>query len=119
MDSSIGLADFVSQVKMELLEPDPRTTNATPLLSLEQVDLELQVTVSKDASGRVRVYVVDAGGGLKREDVQRVKLTLQPLVSREDRVALLRQRADWSDVVDVAMQGALKGADASTNQRAD
>jgi hypothetical protein len=118
-EDSIGLAEFLAQVKQELLQPDAHDDLDTPLLALEQVEVEVRVTVAKEASGKLKVYVVEAGGGGRREDVHTVRLTLQPLLSHAERIAELKQDRNWPRIVSVALQGTLKSAGASTSQRED
>lgn len=85
---SIGLAELIQQVKKELLSTVPGQSSDAPILFVESVELELQVTVSREGTGGVKIDVLSFGGGelggnLKREDVHTVKVSLSPLFDKE------------------------------------
>ena len=94
-NESIGLADFIQQVKQDLLSVTPGTEKDAPFLFVESVELELQVTVKKTgkagAKGSLKISVLgtggeiglEAGGELGRDDVQKVKVKLSPLFDKE------------------------------------
>jgi hypothetical protein len=110
-EDGIGLAEFLAQVKRELLQPEAE--GETPLLALEQVEVEVRITMAKEASGKLKVYVVEAGAGGHREDVHTVRLTLQPLLSHAERIGELKNHRDWPRIVSAALEGTLKGAPGS------
>jgi hypothetical protein len=92
---SIGLAEFIQQVKQDLLSVAPGNDKDAPFLFVESVELELQVTVKRTgkagAKGGVKINVLgtggevaaEASGDLGRDDVQKVKVKLSPLFDRE------------------------------------
>jgi hypothetical protein len=85
---SIGLAELIQQVKKELLSTVPGQSSDAPILFVESVELELQVTVSREGTGGVKIDVLSFGGGelggnLKRENVHTVKVSLSPLFDKE------------------------------------
>jgi hypothetical protein len=85
---SIGLAELIQQVKKELLSTVPGQSSDTPILFVESVELELQVTVSREGTGGVKIDVLSFGGGelggtLTRENVHTVKVSLSPLFDKE------------------------------------
>lgn len=82
-DNVIGLAELIEQVKRELLATSLDNETDVPFLSVDSVELELQVTVKKEGKAGVKIYVLEAGGGRSRDDVQKVKVTLSPLLSKE------------------------------------
>lgn len=90
-ENSIGLAELIEQVKRELLSTTSDAETDVPLLSVDQIELELQVTARKEAKGGLKVYVVQLGGGGSRDDVQKVKVTLSPLFNKEERLKKLKQ----------------------------
>ena len=93
--SSIDLAEFIQQVKEDLLSVTPGKDKDAPFLFVESVELELQVTAKRTgkagAKGSVKINVLgtggeiggEAGGEVGREDVQKVKVKLSPLFDRE------------------------------------
>lgn len=83
MDNVIGLAELIEQVKQELLATSLEKENDVPFLSVDSVELELQVTVKKEGKTGVKIYVLEAGAGISQDDVQKVKVRLSPLLSKE------------------------------------
>jgi len=85
---SIGLAELIQQIKGELLSTVPGRNSDAPILFVESVELELQVTVNREGTGKIKIDVLTFGGGelggnLKREDVHTVKVKLAPLFDKE------------------------------------
>jgi len=94
-NSSIGLAEFIQQVKQDLLSVAPGKDKDAPFLFVESVELELQVTVKRTAktSGKAGIKInvlgtggelgVEAGGDLGRDEVHKVNVKLSPLFDKE------------------------------------
>jgi|SanBayMetagenome_1026888.scaffolds.fasta_scaffold03048_1 Trypsin-co-occurring domain 2 len=89
MSNEIGLAELIAQVKKELAVK----LDDSPVFWVEKVELELNVTVKREAKGEVKgglkvlvLSIVEAstGGTISREDVHKIKLTLGPLISKDD-----------------------------------
>ncbi len=84
----IGLNELIYQVKRELLcksaEEDP-----VPLFAVDEVQLEIAVTVSKEAQGGINIQVLNVGGGTGSERAQTVRVTLKPLRTREEIIAYM------------------------------
>lgn len=89
---SVGLAELIQQVEAELLSYGPGT-GRVPLFYVQEVTLELQVTISKEGSAGLRIQVIEAGGAIKREDVHTIKVTLDPIVEKKDLVDYYKQNA--------------------------
>jgi Trypsin-co-occurring domain 2 len=93
--SSIGLAEFIQQVKQDLLSVAPGKEKDAPFLFVESVELELQVTVKRTgkagAKGSVKINVLgtgveigaEAGGDISHDAVHKVKVKLSPLLDKE------------------------------------
>ncbi len=118
MSSEIGLAELIQQVKQELLTTYPGSENDTPLLSIDSVELELQVTVKREGGGGIKINVLQFGGGevsgkVSRDDVQKVKVKLSPLVSKEVLINTYGQKnpEKYQQFVDQTLAGILKGTD--------
>lgn len=90
----IGLQELIFQVKQELLASNQaqRAKDPYPLFFIDKVDLEIAVKVSRTTSGGLKITVLDfveASGG-KSTTSERgnvVKISLSPLLSREEIVA--------------------------------
>ena len=110
MSESIGLAELIQQVKQELLTPDEEG-NDIPLLSVDSVELELQVTVRKEGKGGVKIYVLELGGGGSRDDVQKVKIKLSPLVNKETLLKIYYKSnpGPWQEFLEQSVAGGMKG----------
>lgn len=118
MSSEIGLAELIQQVKQELLTTYPNSKNDTPIFSVDSVELELQVTVKKDGKGGVKVNVLSFGGGelsggVSRDDVQKVKVKLSPLLTKEQILkAYYKENPEkWQKFLETTVDGLTKGSD--------
>ncbi|MCP2731406.1 trypco2 family protein [Limnofasciculus baicalensis] len=92
---SIGLAEFIQQVKQDLLSVVPGKDKDAPFLFVESVELELQVTVKRSGKaggkGSIKINVlgtggeigVEGGGELGRDDVHKVNVKLSPIFDKE------------------------------------
>ncbi|MBD0343362.1 MAG: hypothetical protein ICV63_00705 [Coleofasciculus sp. Co-bin14] len=112
-DNLIGLAELIEQVKRELLATSLDNETNVPFLSVDSVELELQVTVKKEGKGGVKIYVLELGGGGSRDDVQKVKVTLSPLLNKETLLGLYRKRHPErvQELVDRSIQALNKNVD--------
>ncbi|MHC5771615.1 MAG: trypco2 family protein [Nostoc sp.] len=111
-ENSIGLAELIEHIKQELLSTEAEGEKPIPLFSVDQVSLELQVTARKEGKAGIKVYVVELGGGGSRDDVQKVTVTLTPLLSKEERIALYKTRypQKWKLLEETSIEGLLKGS---------
>ncbi|NET16266.1 MAG: hypothetical protein F6K08_27300 [Okeania sp. SIO1H6] len=91
-ESSIGLAELIQQVKQELLTQAPDSETDIPIFAVDSVELELQVTVKKEGKGGIKIYVLELGGGSSRDDVQKVKVKLSPLLNKEQLLAIYKKK---------------------------
>ena len=82
-NNSVGLAELIEQVKQELLTTSLSKETDIPFLSVDSIELELQVTIKREGKTGIKIYVLEVGGGAGRDDVQKVKVTLSPLLSKE------------------------------------
>jgi Trypsin-co-occurring domain 2 len=80
----IGLSELIQRVKADLLSEKP--TDDVPLFSLDEVKLELKVTITREGKGGINVHVVELGGSVRGEDVQTVTVTLTPWLSKQERL---------------------------------
>jgi Trypsin-co-occurring domain 2 len=111
-ENSIGLAELIEKVKSELLSKESGADGTEPLFSVEEVTLELQVTVRKEGNAGVKIYVIEAGGNVSRSDVQVVTVKLTPLLSKEDRIRVFKELHpnEWKAIEAASVKGSLKGA---------
>jgi hypothetical protein len=116
-ENLIGLTELIQKVKQELLAASipasPNEETDIPLFSVDSVELELQVTVKKDVKGGVKVYVLEAGGGASRDDVQKVKVTLSPLLKKEQLLGIYKKLYPerWQEFIKTSVDSLTKGDD--------
>jgi hypothetical protein len=115
----IGLQELIFQVKQELLAPNPaqRAKDPYPLFFIDKVDLEVAVKVSKSKGGGIKLTVLDfaeanASGSVVRERGHVVKVSLSPLLSREEIVAEALKDPHVREMVEKrSSQAVVKGVD--------
>jgi hypothetical protein len=101
-NNEIGLTELLNQVKQELVAASTLATikqsgdgaiqpTDIPLFTYGNVELELQVTVKKDFKGGLKISVFEFGGGASRDDVQKIKVTMQPLFTKEQLLDILKE----------------------------
>jgi hypothetical protein len=70
----LSLEEFIYQVKRELLEAQEKHEEELAFLELQNVEIEVSLAVTKEANGKVTVYVAEIGSDVSREQAQRVRL---------------------------------------------
>jgi hypothetical protein len=117
-ESRVELAELIEQVKQELLSTYPSNKTNTPFLSVDSIELELQVTVKKEAKGGVKINVLQFGGGEisgggSRDDVQKVKVTLSPLLKKEQLLSIYQKQnpEQWQQFLETSVEALTKGSD--------
>jgi hypothetical protein len=110
---SIGLADLIQQVRSELIQSVEGSGSDVPLFAVDEVELEIGVTIAKRAEGGLDIKVVQLGASGERSDVHRVSVRLLPLLTLEERRAELRKKNQWAELVRTQMDATLKSVSAS------
>jgi hypothetical protein len=88
----IGLTELIYQVKRELLSSGSRQDDPVPLFAVDEIELEVAVTVSREGQAGINIQVLNVGGGASRADAQTVRVKLKPLRTREELIADLQKR---------------------------
>ncbi|MEU4409958.1 trypco2 family protein [Streptosporangium sp. NPDC023963] len=82
--AELGLAEAIEQVREELRQAIVAGADADVRFPVGQVTLEFQVGLKKsgEGSGKVKVWVLEAGtsGKIEHDEVQKVTVVLQPPV---------------------------------------
>jgi hypothetical protein len=89
---SIGLTELIYQVKRELLSSESRQNDPVPLFAVDEIELEVAITVSREGQAGINIQVFSLGGGASRADAQTVRVKLKPLRTREELTADLQKR---------------------------
>lgn len=122
-ENGIGLADLLKQVKRELFEASLLASASSgskgslapkdlPMFAFKEVELELQVAVKNEGKAGLKIYVLEIGGGANRDDVQKVKITMEPLFTKEQLLELYKNSYSqtYDENVRKAMLGLMKGS---------
>lgn len=111
----VMLRELIDQIREDLLSPSEAATPEAkyPFLFVEEVNVEVDVSVSKkaDGSGKVSIKVVELGGGIERADqkTHRVKIRLTPLLTKEEvRKKLKRDGQLWAQIESTVTRAATK-----------
>ena len=123
---SIGLAELIEKVKQELLTTYPNGKTDIPFLCVDSVELELQVTVKKEGKGGVKISVLpildtvggELTGGVSRDDVQKLKIKLSPLFSKEQLLENYKNLnpENWEKLLKTSSKALTKGGSNLRNQ---
>ncbi len=109
MSKEIGLKDLIDQVKKEL-----SVQSDNPVFWVEKVELELNVTVKREGNTVIKIGILSIGeasvnGKLSSEDVHKIKLTLEPLISKEKYLESLTSE-ELKNIEGYVEKSVLKGA---------
>lgn len=90
----ISIKDLISKLRDELF--NSVDDEKPSILFVDKVELELHVDLSLDGSGSVKIKafnLLEAGlaGSEKKVAGHKIKLTLSPLISKEEHVELLKK----------------------------
>lgn len=112
---SITLSQLIDQVREELLAPrDAKTSESMyPFLFVEEIELEIGVTVSctVEGGGKVNVQVIEVGSRIDRgnEQIHCVKVKMTPLFTKDEvREQLKQNERTWNKARQTGMQGTAK-----------
>lgn len=110
-ENPIGLAELIEKVKRELITTEPDVEDDVPLLSLDEIHLELKVSLHREGKAGLNIHVVELGAGVDRDDIQTVKVTLSPLMTKEERIRLFKMNYPerWEALEKASIEGGLKG----------
>ena len=102
---SITLNELIDQIRHELLAPRRAETAEAmyPFLFVEEVELEVAITVSSELEGRagINIQVIELGSGVARsnEDAHRVKIKMTPMMNKEEvRNRLKQSPRTWENI---------------------
>ena len=85
MAEKIALSDFIEHVREQLGFAWVSAENQRIRFLTKSIELEMQVTVGKEAGGGVKVWLLEGSGKAKGETVQKIKMTIEPVeVDPED-----------------------------------
>lgn len=111
MPQDISLQTLIEKVKDELLAPTGGP--GYPIFLVDKIELELQVIVTYEVEAGLKVSVLqlggaEVGGSGTDERGHTIKVTLSPILSREEQRKLLEEDQRMWDGVRRATQAALR-----------
>src|SRR6476661_2314215 len=111
--AEIGLQELIYQIKRELLVPPAVKTgdDPAPLFFVDKVDLEINIKVTKTAETGIKISVLgfaeaNMGGDLGGERGTVVKVSLSPLIPRDELIAQALQDPQLKEIVQRALNQA-------------
>lgn len=109
--SLIGLTDLIARVKSDLQSSALDPSSEVPVFRVSAVELELQVVLKDEGSAGIKLYVASLGGSTSRSDVQKVKVSLEPLLEKKELVNIYKARYpdQWKEFLETASDTVLKG----------
>ena len=112
---TVKLHELIDQVRDELLMPRRAGTLDAmyPFLFVDEVELDLSITVSAKVtgSGKVSIQVIEVGGGseVTGEDVHNVKIKMTPLLTKDEiREQLKKDGRLWQTIEDATRRTMIK-----------
>jgi Trypsin-co-occurring domain 2 len=110
MQNEVSLKEVINKIKLELLTPDS-AGEAEPMFSVDSVSIELKVEVKKEGKAGLQIHVLQAGGSIATDTAQTIKVTLSPLLTKEERIRLFQEQnpGQWAKVQKSVVKATLKG----------
>lgn len=77
----IGIYELVKGIREEVkkISDDPEIKQ-NPLFNLKNLELELNVAISAASEAGIKFFIVSLGGEYKKEQVNTIKLTFEPVL---------------------------------------
>jgi hypothetical protein len=87
-EKPIGVSELINRIKLDLLSEEG---SGAPLFLIGNIELEISFTVDRAINGGIDLQVVSSGVEKTTTEVQKIKLTLEPLEPIERRRLKLTQ----------------------------
>ena len=109
MIENFSLQAVIAQIKSELLSAT--SSPEYPLFLVDKLEVEVAINIKAEGHGGIKIEVLELGGGISREQCNTVKITLSPILSREEQRKLIDQDKRLLDGIERATAGALRKGD--------
>ncbi|MBN8580586.1 MAG: hypothetical protein J0L96_07935 [Anaerolineae bacterium] len=86
----LGLREFIKQIKNELLLS--QSNPEEKFLYIEEIEIEINIVVSGDINSGFNLGVITLGSEVKEDRIQKIKVKLSPLVSKENTFASMSKK---------------------------
>jgi hypothetical protein len=104
MANGVSLQRLIEQVKDELLSGAP----AYPLFFIDTIELELAVTITAEGKGGINIQVLELGSGVSSVRGNIIKVTMSPILTRDEQRKLLEKDTRMLEGVERATLAALR-----------
>jgi hypothetical protein len=92
MNKEIGIFELVKGVHEELTKiKDDVKLGESPLFSLKNLELNLNVAISKATEAGIKFFIVSADRKVEKEQTSSIKLSFEPLVQARPRKVKIAQ----------------------------
>ena len=89
MENELSIQSLIEQIKEELLSGAKGP--GYPIFFIEKVELDIAVSINKQASGGINVSVLEIGGNISKDQGHTIKIVLVPILTREEQRDLLEE----------------------------
>ncbi len=109
MENSFSLKSLIEAAKKDLMQASQDDSN--PLFFVEKLDIEVAVRITQEAKGGVNIQILELGGGQSSEKANKIKLSLSPILNRDEKRALLQQKNPeiWEQIESASITALTKG----------
>jgi len=83
---TLGISDVLDRLKNEFeeIEKSAEGKKGKYGFDVDKIELELAFTVSKKGKGGINLAIVEAGGEYEKQDIQKIKLELEPYKIKDE-----------------------------------
>jgi hypothetical protein len=109
MKDTFSLQDVIAKIKSDLLSATH--SPGYPVFFVDKVEIEMAVKINAEGETKLNIEVVELGGTISREQCNTIKITLSPILSREEQRELINQDRRLLNGIERASAGALRKGD--------
>jgi len=81
---SVSLSELIAWVKQDLLSEEARKNDPVPLFTIDEVTVEVNFTVEANNEGKISLKIIEFGGGVSGQTVQKATIKLTPILTKEE-----------------------------------
>ena len=89
---SVSLSELIAWVKQDLLSEEARNNDPVPLFTIDEVTVEVNFTVEANDEGKISLKIIEFGGGVSGQTVQKATIKLTPILTKEESIQLLKKK---------------------------
>jgi len=73
-NKALSLSELINDVANELRIAKSLSTSKDPVMEFSECELELQVNIAVEGNGGIKFWIIDIGGGAKKEKTHTIKV---------------------------------------------